>query len=75
MSFAAQEIGTNYDIGLATRPNPDGSTATINCQNNNKAQVPLSQVAYMLLTEEGDYEESTDLVRNCLLYTSPSPRD
>ena len=28
-----------------------------------------------LVEAEGNFEEAIDILRNCLLYTSPSPRD
>lgn len=62
MSFQASDIGTNYDVGLATRPNLDGSTATLNCLNEDGAQVALSQVAFMFLADD-EQEEAADLLR------------
>jgi hypothetical protein len=62
MTFQASDIGTNYDVGIATRPNLDGSTATLNCLNEDGAQVALSQVAFMFLAEE-ETEEAVDLIR------------
>lgn len=62
--FRPEEVGPLYDLGIAVRPEPDGSLMPVMVKNSKGDIVSLTEVAFMSNPAPGSVqEEATDLQR------------